>query len=368
MNHYIKIHYIKTVFLSTVMSFSVQAEFSSRKYVFKDQILFNRSFVINPEVENWMNVFFTEFFKKELSNLEIRFSEETDMSFGFIEGKVSSDLSSLQTAAASQVAGDFVFYVNPADGKQLEYGFHLETEFKIKPTDSFFHFIEKDVLSCEGENDSLFFSFCEIFKIENFNSDTNKAAYVTQNLYDWKEGLITKLFQIEDPEITAIQPRFVNWIADQIVIKESSESVTLEIDLSALKSEFEDEAKNFFRETELTDYSFESIKLEFFEDEIVIYLHLKKLHVAKRARLYVELASLLQDLIEDEERGIGLAQSLREALNNNSLNGSELIGHIKGTELVNLGWTAGNSLIRGDVESEENSPVDSELEEELGLD
>ena len=368
MNHYIKSHYIKTVLFSTIMSFSVQADLSSRKYVFKDKVLFNRSFVINPEVENWINVFFTEFFKKELSNLEIRFSEETDMSFGFIEGKVLSDLVSLNSAIDSGVAGDFVFYVDPEDGKQLEYGFHLETEFKINPTDSFFHFIAQNALFCEGESDFLFFSFCEIFKIENFNSDTNKVAYVTQNLYDWKERLITKLFQIEDPEITAIQSRFINWITDHIVIKEFSESVTLEIDLSALKSEFEDEAETFFRETELTDYSFETIKLEFFEDEIVIYFHLKKLHVAKRAKLYVELASHLQDLIEDEERGVGLAQSLREALSNKSLSRMELIGHISNKELINIGWTVGSSLIRSDVESEKSSLVDSELEEELGLD
>ena len=365
MNYYIKRVLLSTI--STIMSFSVQAELSSRKYDFKNKILFNRSFVINPKVKNWVNVFFAEFFKKELSNLEIRFSEETDMSFGFVEGKVSSDLVSLNSAIASGVAGDFVFYVDPADGKKLEYGFHLETEFKINPTDSFFHFIDKDVLSCEGANDFLFFSFCEIFKIENFNSDINKVAYMTQNLYDWKKHLITKLSQIEDPEITAIQVRFINWITDQIVIKELSESVILEIDLSALKSKFEDKAKSFFRETGLTDYSFETIKLEFFEDEIVIYLHLKKLHVAKRARLYIELAGLLQDLIEDEKRGIGLARSLREALSNKSLSRTELIRHIRNKELINIGWTVGNSLIKGDVESEESTPIDSELEEELGL-
>ena len=356
--------YVKIALFFGFMAFSSQAELESRKS-FKKSALFERVFTINPEVENWTNLFFAEFFKKELSNVKIHFFEETDMSFGFIEGGVSADLQ--KEGKTSLLSGDFVFYVDPENGKESEYGLHFETEFSIQYTDPLFYFAQNDVALCEEDSASLFLSFCQMFKIEDFNSNTNKTARITENLYRWKESLTAQLYEIEDPEIKAIQPRFTNWIADHILIEESEGRVALNIDLSGMRAEFESEAKDFLKRTQLIDYSFESIRLEFLEDQIFAEIHLKKLHVVKRIKLYLELASLLQDFIEDEERGVGLAQSLREALKNRSLSRGELISHISSGELINLGWTAGVSLIRGD-DSPEPVPVETDIEEELGLD
>jgi len=344
-----------------VMSFTAQADLSNRKDLFKNEIFFTRSFVINPEVENWTNVFFKKFFEKESLDIEIRFSEDTDISYGFIEGEFSSWLAS---SGFISIAGDFVFYVDPNDGKESEYGFHFETELEIENTEAFFQFVKKEFSFCERA--TLVLSFCNIFKIENPNPESNRLDQITRNLYDWKENFIADLYTIEHPEVLAIKDRFVDGIAGQISITELSESVILEIDLSGLKSEFEEEAKSFFRETKLTDYSLEKLRVEFFENQIFMALHFSKLHVAKVSKLYVELLSHLQKMIEDEERGIGLAESLRTALSDKKISGRELLKHIKKKEIWDVGWEVGKSLILGD--EEDNSLVDKAVEEELGLD
>lgn len=333
-----------------LMPLSLMADLSNREASFKDEVLFNRTFVISPEVENWTNVFFSEFFKKEMSDLEIQFTDATDMSFGFIEGNFSSQLSPSSLESSSNIFGDFVFYVDPNDGKSSEYGFHFETEFEVQDPKAFYQLIQKDVSSCEG--DGFLAIFCDVFKKE-------EGISTVSHLYDWKERLIAELYTIEDPEILAIQDDFVSWMTNQIVIEELSESVVLELNLSGLKSEFEKNAKSFFRETQLTDYSLQKLRLEFFEDSLVVSLHLRKLHVASRARLYVELMSGLQNFIEDEERGIGLAQSLREALSNKDLSREDFTQHIYYREILGIGVTAGTRLIIGEGSTE--------AEEELGL-
>lgn len=358
--------------LFAVVLLPAKADLLSQRAAFKNQVLFKRVFDINPEVENWTNVFFRELFRKELSQLEIHFFEETDTSYGFIEGAFSGSFQDPPSrilndeSSFPDVEGDFVFYVDPSNGETSDYEFHFETEFEINDADSFFRFVRKGLFFCKKFDESLLSSFCRIFLIEDFNPNTNKVTEMTKKLSLWKDNLIKRLYEIEKSEVLATQSQFVNRITSHIVIEEFSDSVVLNLNLSDLKKEFEDFAKASLNFRWPISRSFESLRLEFFEDQILGSIHFKKLHSAKRVKLYAELSGLLQYFIEDEEWAFHLAQSLREVLREGAFSWRGLISHIQAKNLFRLDWTAESSFIR-EGEKTKEVPMDYDPEEDLVL-
>ena len=119
------------------------------------------------------------------------------------------------------------------------------------------------------------------------------------------------------------------------------------------------------KKTKLVDLSLESLQIQFFEDSALIDLHIKKLHVAKRINLYVELLGQLQSFIEDDERAIKLGQALREDLKNRSFNQLKILEQLNIREGVHVGVTLGTAVLKL---NQNNEVVSSETEEDLGLD
>ena len=345
----------KAGLLSIILLFSAQAEFETQKDSFKKEVLFDKSLDINVKVQKWTNTFFAKFFKKEFSDITIRFSRYTDTSYGFIEGIFKAELNPELSQYPSFFDGTFLFYVDPNNGKSSEYGLHFETEFRVTQSSGLFDFIQNEPFFCEGEESSVLLSFCHVFEIQNQASEKKKLPVITQSLLNWKNQLIYQLSSIEDTDFLPIQDRFVNWIENRIVINESKnqKSVTVSIDLSGMREEFEEEGKSFLVNTELTDYSLETFQLEFFEDEILVYLHVRKLHVFKRVKLLMEYLSSLQTYVfEDEKKGIKLAENLRQAVSDRSLSRTELLQ--LGATAVTPPWMLTDTI--------------TEVEEDLGLD
>ena len=297
--------------------FIIVNSLSFANQAFANQVFFESHFVINPKVEVWTNLFLKELFDEVISDLEINYSEDTDVSLGIIKGDFSAVIDSVKEAEASDIKGGFRVYINPNDGKPSEYGLNLETQFTIEQTDNVFYTL-KDLLSfCPVNDHSLFLSLCETFETGGLDSNLSKVQNISNSLNIWKSHLIEQLYLIEDPEIQPIKQDFVNWIADHILIEEDEKSVSLNVDLSGLKAEFADSAKDFFIKTQLVDYFFESIHIQFFEERILGYVHLKKLHVSKRVKLYVGLADRLQIIIENETIAKKLGRALRASISDN---------------------------------------------------
>ena len=361
----------KASLLSVIMLFSAQAEFKTQKDSFKKEVLFDKVFNINSKVQKRIQSFFAEFLKKELSDIKIRFSRYTDLSYGFAEGIFSAEINPELSHYPSLFDGTFLVYVDPNEGKPIEYGFHFETELSITQSSSFFDFIQNETPLCKGEGvgGSFLLSFCNIFKIQHLSSETKKLPVIKQNLLNWKSQLVEQLSSIEDPDFLPIQEQFVNWVENRIVIKESEnqESVTVSIDLSGMKEEFEEDGKKFLVNTELTDYSLETFQLEFFEDEVLIYLHIRKLQiVSQKVKDYMEYTNrLVQNLIENEGIVIELAQELRQALRDRrSLTVFNIAGIVvKHTPITDLAGGAVEGVKKGVIDF-----LDRDEEEELGLD
>ena len=357
--------YVKMILLSTVMVFSVQAEIIDKKFIdkkFTDQVLFEKSFVATSEVESVINAFFTNFFIEELSTLEIRFFEETDVSYGFVGADFSAQLPSENSH--SDIEGQFAIYTNPFDGSDSEYGLHFETEFTITPTASFLYFIREDLSLCKED---ISFNICQIFHVEDLDSNT-KLANITDNLYAWKDNMITQLNKATGPE----HKDFAQSVLEQVVIEEGSDSIILNMNLAKLQAEFKDQVTGFFKIKKLRGFSIESIRLEFFEDQISVSLHIQQLFLAKDMLDYLELSSFLQDLFENEERLIGLSQAIRESVSQRSFSKVTFaLKNLEFTEMTNITKTKVQQKFWGTevpVIEDKDLPIDTELEEELGLD
>ena len=279
---------------------------------FANQVFFERHFIINPKVEVWTNLFFSELFDELISDLKINYSEETDVSLGIIKGGFSAVIDSVKEAEASDIKGGFRVYINPNDGKPSEYGLNLEAEFTIEQTDNVFYTLEDLLSFCPVDDHSLFLSLCKTFEAGSLDSNLSKVQNISNSLNIWKGHLIEQLYQIKDPEIQPIKQDFVNWIANHILIEENETSVSLNVDLSGLKAEFADLAEDFFIKTKLVDYFLESIRIQFFEDRISAYIHLKKLHLSDRVKLFVNFAAQLQPIIENEAVAKKMGRALRE--------------------------------------------------------
>ena len=331
--------------------------------------LFQSHPVINKKVEKFINVFVDNLFVKELSQTAITLSEKSDMSLGRIEGKFNSLVVEDSSKEPSTVKGDFRFYINPDDGSLLEYGLNFETQFEINQTDNFIFFL-KDIFSfCETDSDSDYDNICSAYQSSKWESGESKVKNAAKAFKIWKLYLVDLLYEIEHPEIQAIQEEFVSWVANHILIEEDIESVKMSLDFSNLKSSFSYKAPSFFKQTKLVDYFIESIQIQVFEEQMLFYFHLKKLHVKKRINLYVDLMSQFQSFIEDDTRAVPLAQSLRKDLQEREINISSFLLQLNRGEIFILGWNLGKTIITGsDNEKTRLKPIDSQTEEELGLD
>ncbi|MBC6415555.1 MAG: hypothetical protein GDA46_04100 [Bdellovibrionales bacterium] len=326
---------------------------------FANSRIFEKYFVINEAVETGANTFLKELFKDEMSDLNISFSEDTDISQGKIKAKFSTSLNSVEAFSPSEITGAFDFYIEPKEGKKSEYGINFKTHFEINQTDSFFYHIS-DILSCDLKGAALFSSVCESIQKTPWNSKLSKVENITNRLYFWKDYLID---QIENSESEFVKEELKDWISNQIVIKREEESVSLEIFLSGFKEKFFDSNKDFFIRTKLVDFSLEFLKIQFFEERILFDIHVKKLHVMNRIKLFVELISNFQFMIENEVFAQNLGISLRQALREGKII-NQSFEEVNTTELFEtLGWTVTDS-----ISSIGYDFIFSSEEEDLGLD
>ena len=334
-------------------------------YSWAQDPLFNKYPVFNSKVESFIDHFIMHLFSEEITQISTQFSNQSDSSKGFLQGSFNS-LIFAPEKPNSDFLGTFLFYIDSMEGGSLEYGLNFKLEAQIQPLDSLLAVISDKLSFCLSDQSEKKYldSFCKTHQDYQWDPAESTVTNLSHILYLWKAHFIEQLQQLQDPDLQGFQQELASWVRQNIVITQDEQSVTLDVDFSNLKRDFSGKASAFLRKTKLVDLSLESLQIQFFEDTLFIDLHIKKLHVAKRINLYVELLAQLQSFIEDSERAVKLGQALREDLKNRNFNELKLLKQLNIKEGVSLGATLGSAVLNA---NKNNDIVSSQTEEDLGL-
>lgn len=333
---------------------------------------------LNQNVANFTTAFINNIMP-EIRESQVRFDftegtdgiKKTDMAYGQIQGTYQGVAQLPESTSFANIVVDFRINLEIAPKKEklpAEYAINLRADGNINNTGNFMDFFMGTLTpECVEDNhvsdQNILGDICRAFvesKIDKSKSNVDNAYVVLQL---WKSKFIDGLSQIKHSEIEAIKPEFIAYLNDRINISKQGQVLNLSINLENLSKDFDQKARKFLKETGLIDYSIRSVEVQMNESEIQFSAHVVKLHVINSINKYMELASSLTSVFENEKNGAEMGKAFRDG---KGVSKGDILGHASISDAASAALTGTMLKIWG---SSNTAPAEATQEEQdLGLD
>ena len=221
----------------------------------------------------------------------------------------------------SVIDGEMEICMDPDQGNEKEVGINFKVTGKITNPEDLGYFY-MDIIKKYCPSGSGYGASETCLSISPWEPDNNQMADYTENTFEtWKNTLISIVDTSPEPGIQAIKSELIGFIEENMTTKKKDGEVTVEVNFSKLQDRFSngsEATKEFFKNTKLSDVSFEYLILRGKGNIVEFEVYVKKYHVlSSLARHMNRFYNLYQDWLEkiDEvslwERGVGLGKVIK---------------------------------------------------------
>lgn len=336
-------------------------------------------FVTYPEINENVEAFTNAFVKSllpEIQQSEVKFDfslengvRRTDLAYGQIAGNFTGFAVVPDSNQQSAIDMDFRFYfeiLNPPNRPQ-KYGMNFKADGVIENSAAFADFFLGVLIpKCQEHSSTtmnqILKNACQALTVST--SDANKSD--VQMGYDlltaWKLELLSGLNTLDDRNFNPIKNDFIKYIDQRIQISNVNNQLNLSINMADLAFTFDGVGRNFLLQTELIDYSIQTLSVQMNSEKIGFSVHVQKLHSVSSINNLISAATAFSNVIQDPIKGTAIAEAIRQ--------GSAVTSALQdnASTLDNLSAAATGVWGRVFGSPNDDAPATTERQEELGLD